>query len=53
MNPLYEPILVFPKFDPLTAPGLALCFDLVKTSVANGKNLQSEKFKLFWLDTFG
>ncbi len=20
MNPLYEPILVFPKFDPLTAP---------------------------------
>ncbi len=25
MNPLYEPILVFPKFDPLTAPGMALC----------------------------
>ncbi len=28
MNPSYEPILVFPKFDPLTAPGLALCVDL-------------------------
>ncbi len=28
MNPLYEPILVFPKFDPLTAPGMALCVDL-------------------------
>ncbi len=25
MNPLYELILVFPKFDPLTAPGMALC----------------------------
>jgi hypothetical protein len=25
MNTLYEPILVFPKFDPLTAPGKALC----------------------------
>ncbi len=25
MNPLYEPILVFPKFDPLTASGMALC----------------------------
>ena len=28
MNPLYEPILVFPKFDPLTAPGMDLCVDL-------------------------
>ncbi len=28
MNPLFEPILVFPKFDPLTAPGMALCDDL-------------------------
>jgi len=28
MNPLYEPILVFPKFDPLTASGMALCVDL-------------------------
>jgi hypothetical protein len=28
MNPLYEPILVFPKFDPLTAPGIALCVNL-------------------------
>ncbi len=28
MNPLYEPILVFPKFDPLTAPGMALCVNL-------------------------
>ena len=28
MNPLYEPILVFPKFDPLTAAGMALCVDL-------------------------
>ncbi len=28
MNILYEPILVFPKFDPLTAPGMALCVDL-------------------------
>jgi hypothetical protein len=25
MNPLYEPIPVFPKFDPLTASGMALC----------------------------
>ncbi len=25
MNPLYEPLLVFPKFDPLTAP---VCVDL-------------------------
>jgi hypothetical protein len=28
MNPLYDPILVFPKFDPLTAPGMALCVNL-------------------------
>ena len=28
MNPLDEPILVFPKFDLLTAPGMALCVDL-------------------------
>ncbi len=28
MIPLYEPILVFPKFDPLTAPGMALCVNL-------------------------
>ncbi len=28
MNPSYEPILVFPKFDPLTAPGMAFCVDL-------------------------
>ena len=28
MNPLYELILVFPKFDPLTAPGMALCVNL-------------------------
>jgi hypothetical protein len=28
MNPLYEPILVFPKFDPLTTSGMALCVDL-------------------------
>jgi hypothetical protein len=28
MNPLYEPILVFPKFDPLTAPRMALYVDL-------------------------
>jgi hypothetical protein len=27
MNPLYELILVFPKFDSLTAP-MALCVDL-------------------------
>ena len=25
---VYVPILVFPKFDPLTAPGMALCVDL-------------------------
>jgi hypothetical protein len=24
MNPLYDPILVFPKFDPLAASGIAL-----------------------------
>ncbi len=24
VNPLYVPILVFPKFDPITAPGMAL-----------------------------
>ena len=28
MNPLYELILVFPKFDPLSAPGMALCVNL-------------------------
>jgi hypothetical protein len=28
MNPLYEPILVFPKFDPLTASEMVLCVDL-------------------------
>ncbi len=28
MNPSCEPILVFSKFDPLTAPGMALCVDL-------------------------
>jgi hypothetical protein len=28
MNPLYDPILVFPKFDPLTVSGMALCVDL-------------------------
>ena len=28
LNPLYELILVFPKFDPLTAPGMALRVDL-------------------------
>ncbi len=28
MNPLYEPKLVFTKFDPLTASGMALCVDL-------------------------
>ncbi len=28
MNPLYEPILVFPKFDPFTAPGMALSVNL-------------------------
>jgi hypothetical protein len=28
INPLHEPILVFTKFDPLTASGMALCVDL-------------------------
>jgi hypothetical protein len=28
MNPLYELILDFSKFDPLTAPGMALCVNL-------------------------
>jgi hypothetical protein len=28
MNSLYELKLVFPKFDPLTAPGMALWLDL-------------------------
>jgi hypothetical protein len=28
LNPLYELILVFSKFDPLTAPGMALCVNL-------------------------
>jgi hypothetical protein len=28
INPLHEPIKVFPKFDPLTAPGMALCVNL-------------------------
>jgi hypothetical protein len=28
VNPLYEPILVFPKFDPITAPGMALRVNL-------------------------
>ncbi len=28
INPLYELILVFSKFDPLTAPGMALCVNL-------------------------
>ncbi len=28
MNPLYELILVFSKFDPLTAPGMALFVNL-------------------------
>ncbi len=28
MNPLYELILFFPKFDPLMAPGMALCVNL-------------------------
>ncbi len=28
MNPLHELILVFPKFDPLTAPEMALCVNL-------------------------
>ena len=33
MNPLHEPILVFPKFDPLTASGMAL-------SVKMGQNVK-------------
>ncbi len=28
VNPLYEPLLVFPKFDPITAPGMALRVNL-------------------------
>ncbi len=28
MNPLYDPILVFKKFNPLTVPRMALCVDL-------------------------
>jgi hypothetical protein len=28
VNPLYEQILVFPKFDPITAPGMALRVNL-------------------------
>jgi hypothetical protein len=28
VNPLYEPILVFPKFDPVTVPGMALRVNL-------------------------
>ncbi len=28
MYPLYEPLLVFPRFEPLTAPGIALCVDI-------------------------
>ncbi len=28
MNPVNELILVFPKFNPFTAPGIALCVDL-------------------------
>jgi hypothetical protein len=32
INPLDEPILFFPKFDPLTAPGMALCVDLRQKS---------------------
>ncbi len=28
INPLHELILVFPKFDPLTAPGMAFCVNL-------------------------
>jgi hypothetical protein len=29
MTPLYLLIIVFPKFDPLTASGMALCLTLV------------------------
>ncbi len=35
MNPLYELILVFPKFDPLNAPGMALCVDLGAKKMSN------------------
>ncbi len=28
VNPLYEPILFFPKFDPITLPGMALRVNL-------------------------
>jgi hypothetical protein len=28
MNPLYEPIVIFPKFDPLTASEMALSVNL-------------------------
>ena len=28
VKPIYEPILVFPKFDPITAPGMALRVNL-------------------------
>ena len=28
MNPLYELILVFPRFDPFTAPGMTFCVNL-------------------------
>jgi hypothetical protein len=28
VNPLYEPIVVFLKFDPITAPGMALRVNL-------------------------
>ncbi len=28
VNPLYEPLLVFPKFDPITAPGMDLRVNL-------------------------
>jgi hypothetical protein len=35
VNPLYGPILVFPNFDPITAPGMALRINLGPT----GQNL--------------
>jgi hypothetical protein len=28
VNPFHEPILVFPKFDPITSPGMALRVNL-------------------------
>jgi hypothetical protein len=28
VSPLYEPILVFPKFDPIAVPGMALRVNL-------------------------